>query len=66
MSAKDGSHRTIVIAGWLAGLVSDHSSHTRAAPCPCHGFRYVFRGYGPAPGPDRRVGVKVADVAARG
>jgi integrase len=62
---KDDSHRTIVVPGWLAGLVADHISRTRPARCPCHGYRYVFRGYGPARGADRQVGVTVADVARR-
>jgi integrase len=55
----DDSHRTIVVPGWLAGLVSDHIGRTRPSPCPCHGYRYVFRGYGPARDGDRQFGVGV-------
>jgi integrase len=60
---KDDSHRTIVAPGWLTGLVSDHIGRTRPAPCGCHGYRYVFRGYGPARSATRQVGAKLVDVA---
>jgi integrase len=61
---KDDSHRTIDTPDWLAQLVSDHVARTAPRACACHGLVYVFRGYGPARGPEREHGTKLADVAA--
>jgi integrase len=62
---KDGSHRTIDVPEWLAGMVSDHIGRTRPSPCKCHGFTYVFRGFAPANGGFRHPGPRVVDVARR-
>jgi hypothetical protein len=37
----------------------------RPGVCSCHGFRYVYRGYGPARGEARVPGVRLAEVADR-
>lgn len=60
---KDDSHRTIDVPAWLGKLVSDHLGRTQPAPCHCHGFTYVFRGYGAARGEARVPGTRLVDVA---
>lgn len=60
---KDDSHRTVLVPGWLSGLLSEHLGRTAPAPCACHGYRYAFGGYGTVNGAARRPGPKLADVA---
>ncbi|MDM4721341.1 LacI family DNA-binding transcriptional regulator [Micromonospora sp. WMMA1363] len=62
---KDDSHRTLDLPAWLFGLVSEHIARTQPKPCPCHGLKYVFRGYRSANGAPQRPGPKLADVARR-
>jgi hypothetical protein len=62
---KDDSHRTIFVPAFLTGLLLDQVGRTSAAPCACHGHRYVFGGYGSANGSARQSGPRLADVARR-
>ncbi|GAB1641442.1 tyrosine-type recombinase/integrase [Krasilnikovia sp. MM14-A1259] len=60
---KDDSHRNIHVPAWLSELLADHIARTAPRPCGCHGYRYVFRGYGTANGAARRTGPTLAEVA---
>jgi len=62
---KDESRRTVDTPDWLGSLLTEHIGRTEPAPCPCHGFRYVFRGCTAANGARRRQGPRLADVARR-
>ncbi|MEU8551827.1 LacI family DNA-binding transcriptional regulator [Streptomyces roseoverticillatus] len=62
---KDDSYRTIDTPRWLSALVADHVARVNPQPCPCHGRRYVFRGYGETNDAARVPSVKLADVARR-
>jgi hypothetical protein len=53
----------LAVPGWSSGLLSEHIGRTAPNPCPCHGYRYPFGGYGTANGAARRPGPKVADIA---
>ncbi|MCQ8772274.1 LacI family DNA-binding transcriptional regulator [Streptomyces telluris] len=60
---KDDSYRTIDSMGWLSALIAGQIARVDPRPCPCHGRRYVFRGYGEANDAARSPGVKLIDVA---
>ncbi len=60
---KDDSYRTVHVPGWLGSLLATQVSHTALDSCACHGYRYVFGGYGTANGGVRRSGPKLVDVA---
>jgi hypothetical protein len=60
---KDDSYRTVYVPGWLGSLLTEQAGHSPADPCACHGYRYVFGGYGTANGAARRPGSKLVDVA---
>ncbi|MEV8508115.1 LacI family DNA-binding transcriptional regulator [Actinoplanes sp. NPDC051475] len=60
---KDGSHRTVVTPDWLTDLLMGQIRQTRPEPCPCHGFRYVFRGFRPPNHAAQQTGPKLIDVA---
>ncbi|MDT5039457.1 MAG: hypothetical protein QOE51_442 [Actinoplanes sp.] len=62
---KDGSRRTVAVPDFLDGLLSEHLKGTVIAPCPCHGFRYVFRGHRATKRAEQSVGPRLADVARR-
>lgn len=62
---KDGSHRTIDLPDWLAGLVAGHVARTRPRACARHGHTYVFRGHRPPNGAARQPGARLIDVARR-
>jgi integrase len=62
---KDGSRRTVAVPDFLDGLLSEHVKGTGSTPCPCHGFRYVFRGHRATKRAEQPVGPRLADVAQR-
>lgn len=60
---KDGSRDDVVTAPYLDQILAEFQRLSIPAPCPCHGFIYVFRGLG-APRGVPRGAVTIADVAA--
>lgn len=60
---KDDSYRNIDLPEWLFALNASHIAHAGIKACPCHQFKYVFRGLSAANGTLNRPGAKLADVA---
>ncbi len=61
---KDDSYRTVHVPGWLGSLLTGQVRRIDQQLCACHGYRYVFGGYGTANGAARTPGPKLVDVAS--
>ncbi|HMG62279.1 MAG TPA: helix-turn-helix domain-containing protein, partial [Streptosporangiaceae bacterium] len=62
---KDDSYGDVILAPFMTRMLRGFASSRPAAPCPCHGKAYVFRGLGRPRGARRPAGaVTAAEVAA--
>jgi hypothetical protein len=53
------------VGHFLDELLSQHLQGTVIKPCPCHGFRYVFRGHRATKRAEQPVGPRLAGLPSR-